>query len=493
MICVYDFDGTLITPLRIDYIALKSELGRLLNVADVTPILDVIYQHPSKKDECFAILDRYECETLFASRSIEEVINMYLSSSPKIVVSRNGHAVISKFFIENRLPFPDFISCRDNCQYVKPNKYQIEHVRTFFPSITDVCVIGDSWHDKELARNSESLFFDVEQLKMSRIFITGGAGFIGSTLARKLLDSGHQVTIYDNLSTVNCGDENIRDLSIKFIHGDILNTELLTESMKGHDITIHLAAQLEITKSYTNSLFDLNTNLIGTINVVTACKRAGVKRLINASSACVYGFTNGEASKETDPTQPNWEYGASKLAAEKYVHIGSLSGEYTYTSLRFSIVYGEREWYGRVLTIFVKRALEGKPLVIFGDGEQSRDYVHVNDVCNFILQSLYNPNTFNKVYNVSTGIGTRIIDLAKLVHSKFPSSNIVFDNVKEGEISIQVPGRERLNHELRYLILDNTAAVNDVNWKPVNTLENSIDSYIDWVRNNIHNWNTLKV
>jgi UDP-glucose 4-epimerase len=324
-----------------------------------------------------------------------------------------------------------------------------------------------------------------------RIFITGGVGFIGSNLVETLLTLGYIVTVYDNLSSPSYNNLELfmTHRNFSFVKGDVCDFDLLDASIKDHDIVVHLAAQLEITKSYTNPIYDLNINLIGTMNVIKACRNNKISRLINASSACVYGFTSGAPSKETDSMNPNWEYGISKLAAEKYIQISNLD----YTSLRFSIVFGPHEHYGRVLPIFVKRAIDGNDLVIFGDGSQTRDYVHVYDVVKFILECMNNPNTINKVYNVSSGNGTTINDLAKLVASKFDDINIIYDNVEEGSVSNIVVGRERLKNELPCLLLDNTLAKTDTTWAPKYSIQDSITEYITWARRCSQNWIKYKV
>ena len=320
-----------------------------------------------------------------------------------------------------------------------------------------------------------------------KIFITGGAGFIGSNLVHYLCKyTNHDITVYDNLSTVNCGLENIKELidseKINFIKGDILDEDLLSSSIKGYDIVIHLAAQLEITASYKNQIYDLNINLIGTINIINCCIKHNIKRLINASSACVYGFTEGKSSKENDQTNPNWEYGITKLAAEKYIQVASNTYGLKYTSLRFSIVYGKNEWYGRVLPIFIKRALEGKDLVIFGDGNQTRDYINVLDCVKFIEECINNKNTYNQVFNVSSGKNRSIKELALKIKNIFKNIDIVYEDVKQGEVSKLVEGRERLNQELKHLYLDNTKAKKSTNWKPSVDFDKSLYDYISWIK-----------
>lgn len=331
-----------------------------------------------------------------------------------------------------------------------------------------------------------------------RIFITGGAGFIGSNLVKNLLEKKcYKITVYDNLSTVNCGINNIKEYidngCIHFINGNILDEDFLLSSMCNHDIVIHLAAQLEVTASYNNPIYDLNVNLIGTINVINACVKNKINRLINASSACVYGFTDGIASVESDNTNPNWEYGISKLAAEKYIQIAHNTHNINFTSLRFSIVYGINEWYGRVLTIFIKRALENKDIVIFGDGKQCRDYINVKDVCDFIYECIINKNTYNKNYNVSSGIGITINELAGKVQTIFPEINIIYENINEGEVSKIVEGRVRLNQELKYLILNNSYALNTTDWYPKVNFDDGLSEYIEWIKNNLNYWSSYKV
>lgn len=320
-----------------------------------------------------------------------------------------------------------------------------------------------------------------------RIFITGGAGFIGSNLVRQLYNK-YKITVYDNLSTVNCGIDNIKDLinnnNITFIDGDILDKTLLINSLKNQDLIIHLAAQLEITKSYENSLYDLETNLVGTLNIIEAAKKNNINRIINASSGAVYGFTDNKiiSWKETDNTNPNWEYGISKLAAEKYLQILNNTHNVNITNLRFSIVYGKNEWYGRVLTVFIKRALENKSIVIFGDGNQIRDFINVKDVCCFIELCINNKNSYNKNYNVSSNFGISVKQLATIVNNKFNNKlNIEYDNVKQGEVSVKIPGRTRLDQELRCFILDNSKAKNELNWNCDIDINSGIDEMINWI------------
>ena len=236
---------------------------------------------------------------------------------------------------------------------------------------------------------------------------------------------------------------------------------------------------------------DLRVNTIGTINVIKACVENKVKKLINSSSACVYGqIDKDKKSKEIDTTNPNWEYGVSKLASEKYCQIAQEKDGLISTSLRYSIVYGPDEWYGRVLTIFIKRALNNLPLIIFGDGTQQRDFVYVDDVVDFNILCL-DEKTNNNIYNVSSGKGTSVNQLAKIIRDKLNVS-IIYEAIKPGELSTLVPGRVRLAQELQHLILDNNKA-KDLGWGNRTDLETGIDNLIEWAkRHHEKNWIYMK-
>ena len=248
------------------------------------------------------------------------------------------------------------------------------------------------------------------------VLITGGAGFIGSHLVDDLLAGGHAVTVFDNFSSGS--RENLAAVidDVEIVTGDILDRDALVAAARGKDVVSHQAAQLEITKCMEDPIGDLRTNLIGTLNVLEAARQAGVERLINASSACIYGQAVAPPSDEdAHPHDPNWSYGASKLAAEKYAQVFSQDYGFPAFSLRYGIVYGPREWYGRVLTIFLKRALERRAPVIFGEGEQLRDFVFVDDVVTVHRACMETDLTGAHSFNAGTGIATSIAQLAQLV------------------------------------------------------------------------------
>lgn len=322
------------------------------------------------------------------------------------------------------------------------------------------------------------------------IFLTGGAGFIGSHIAESLVSQGYKVAIYDNFSSGR--NENLRKIKndIKIIKGDILDYNKLEASMAGFDIVSHQAAQLEIFRCVGDPGLDLETNTIGTLNVLRSAVKNKIKKIINASSACVYGQAQYTPQDEDHPKEPNWPYGVSKLAAEKYCNIFQDTYHIPIVSLRYGIVYGEREWLGRVLTMFIKRViLEKKQPVIFGNGDQLRDFIYVGDVVRLHDFCLKKAKLPDRVYNVSTGIGTSIKRLAKLVIEYSGKDYLpLFEQLKEGEPSQYMPERKRIPQELRKMVLSPKRALKDLGWRSSVPLKEGILKEIEWISQDCNFW-----
>jgi len=329
-------------------------------------------------------------------------------------------------------------------------------------------------------------------LKGKKILVTGGAGFIGSHTVERLLQEGATVTVLDNFRTGL--EENLTDVksSIKFVKGSILEPADLNKTVKGQDLICHLAAQLEITRAIDDPVEDLITNTVGTLNVFKAAIEFAVPKVVMASSAGVYGQAVTVPQDEaTHPTNPNWAYGVSKLATEKYAEIFHNTNGLNVTGLRYGIVYGTREWYGRVLTIFLKRAVEGQPLVVFGDGKQIRDFVNVQDVVDMNLRCLDDAAADNQVFNVSTGKGTDINTLAELVKKiSGKDVEIIHEAVKEGEKS-KYYDRIRLPQELKELVQSYDKAERLLGWKPLVDLEAGIKEEYEWLSKHPSRWQKM--
>jgi len=324
-------------------------------------------------------------------------------------------------------------------------------------------------------------------MKKESVFITGGAGFIGSHIAESLVKEGYRVKIYDNFSSGRM--ENLKSIKndAEIIKADILNYDKLERAMRNCDFVSHQAAQLEIFHCLAEPKKDLEVNTFGTLNVLKAAEKNNVKKIINASSACVYGQAQYTPQDEGHPKNPNWPYGVSKLAAEKYCRIYENNYGVPVISLRYAIVYGEREWQGRVLTMFIRRILGGKPPVIFGQGSQLRDFIYVGDVVR--MHNLCLQMDKGDIFNVSTGKGTSIKKLALMVIA-ISGNNFrpLFEDLEEGRASKFMPQRRRIPQELEKMVLQCTKAKRVLGWQPKMPLSKGIGREIEWIRKNPGAW-----
>lgn len=247
------------------------------------------------------------------------------------------------------------------------------------------------------------------------VLITGGAGFIGSHIVDSFLAMGHRVVVLDDLSS---GKEGRLPAAVRFVRGDLRDAslaELLKE--EGIHTVFHHAAQIDVRRSVADPVFDAEVNVIGTIRLAQACLEAGVWQLIFASSGgAIYGEPDGEAASEAHPLRPRSPYGVAKLAGEKYLFALAEGSDLTVTALRYANVYGPRQdgtGEAGVIGIWMNRLLGGEPGVIYGDGEQTRDFVHVADVV-ATNRAAYRMRLAG-VFNVGTGIETSVNRLYELV------------------------------------------------------------------------------
>jgi UDP-glucose 4-epimerase len=279
-----------------------------------------------------------------------------------------------------------------------------------------------------------------------KIFITGGCGFIGANLVKYLLDrGGYGITVYDNLSAGS--QQNLeRAISdsqkkgmVSFIRGDILDKAKINRAVRGNDSIIHLAAHTRVVESLKKPQENFRINAIGTFNILEAARSNRIKKIIFASSNAVLGEQTPPLNEKMIP-KPISPYGAAKLYGEAlcltYYHSFGLKT----VSLRFANSYGPySEHKTSVVARFIKRAKAEKSLEIYGNGNQTRDFIHAHDVCQAIYSSLNNSssnsNIWGEVFQVGTGIETPIINLAKLVNNLVNAENkIKFTSAIKGEI-----------------------------------------------------------
>jgi len=326
------------------------------------------------------------------------------------------------------------------------------------------------------------------------VLVTGGAGFIGSHLAEEYLaNKARKVVILDDFSTGTMKNlEHIKDNRLKIVEGSVLDEEKLNHIVKDEQTQIidHLAAELEVYTGIKDSKKDASINIFGTLNVLNAALQNNVKKVLFASSGAVYGEAKYVPIDENHPLEPHWPYGVSKLSAERYVlQYHKLFGLNT-TAFRYSIVYGPREWFGRVLTMFIKRLfLEDKPPVVFGDGKQVRDFVYVKDVARAHILAIENDASEGQVFNIGSGRGIPIGELARLlIDISGKELEVIYDNPPEGEASRFQPERIRLLGELKRLVLSCDKAEKVLGWSPSVSFRDGVLEEINWLKRNQNKW-----
>lgn len=295
-----------------------------------------------------------------------------------------------------------------------------------------------------------------------RVFVTGGAGFIGSHLVRALLARGDTVTVFDNLGV------GLRDNvppQAELIVGDVTDAAHVERAIAGHDTVVHFAARVAIRSSFEFAVEDTHTNVVGTASVMRAAQRAGtVKRVLSASSMAIYADGPGPVPvPETHPKNPISPYGVSKLALEQLIHgMGQAAGMKT-AVLRFFNTYGPGQAlspYVGVVTIFANALRDGKVPTIFGDGEQCRDFVHVADIVQGCLKALES-DVSGETFNLGTGRATS-------VNTLFGHVKRALGSTLDAAHAPAVPG------ELRYSIADITKARTLLGYAPEHALETSL-------------------
>ena len=271
-----------------------------------------------------------------------------------------------------------------------------------------------------------------------KFFITGGAGFIGRHLVAKLLHDKHEITIFDNFSSSSKNDiTHLLEDGVGLVTGDILDYDLLLKSMPNYDFVIHLAAQTSVSQSVANPKTTADIIVDGTVNVLKSCVKTNVKNIIFSSSAAVYGNSINTLLAENAQLSPLSSYGASKLVAEYNLLAFSKLFGLNCISLRLFNVYGNgQSSEAGVIRKFLKNISEDAPIEIFGDGVQSRDFVHVSDVIQAFYCAIRNIETKRgEVYNIGSGTATSINELASLlISSKGKDLQVIHKPALEGEI-----------------------------------------------------------
>jgi UDP-glucose 4-epimerase len=258
-----------------------------------------------------------------------------------------------------------------------------------------------------------------------KVVVTGGSGFIGSHLVEHYQGKA-DVVVLDNFRTGH--RSNLDGLDCRLVEGSILDRDLVEELVSGADYVFHLAALVSVPESMSEPVETVRLNVLGLLNVLEASRRAGVKKLCFASSAAVYGENPAEVKTEDLTPDPRSPYAITKLDGEYYCDLFRREGWLQTASVRFFNVFGPRQDpggpYAAAVPIFISRAMAGQPLVVFGDGGQTRDFIYVKDIVGALAFLAETPGACG-VFNAGYGESTSILDLAKLILERSASGSRV--------------------------------------------------------------------
>jgi UDP-glucose 4-epimerase len=310
------------------------------------------------------------------------------------------------------------------------------------------------------------------EINRKKVLVTGGAGFIGSHLSEWLLKQGARVTALDNFDDFYPGKEaNVKGLlgndRFRLVRGSILDMELLQSLVKDADAVVHLAGQAGIRYCNEHPFKANEVNATGTMNVLVACHKSDVNKLVYASSSSIFGDPIRTPMDEQHPTNPNNPYGATKLAGEKYCTSFARAYGMDITCLRYFSVYGPRGRPDQVLYSFAEKAARGEPPVIYGDGSYSRDFTYVSDVVSATILALYSDSDGGRVLNIGYGKDFKMIDVAKKITTHYGGRY-------ETRFAKQYQG------DFSRTLCDNELAKRTLGWRPGVQFDEGLRLFLDW-------------
>jgi len=303
-----------------------------------------------------------------------------------------------------------------------------------------------------------------------KLFVTGGAGFIGSHVVQRAIEAGHTVTIFDNLSK---GFRELADPRATFIQGDLAELELVTQALAGHEAVIHLAATSIIQETIDDPAATFRNNVTNGINLLEAMRQTWVSKIINSSTAAVYGEPSSIPIRETDPKHPLTPYGASKRAFELALEAYHASYGMHVISLRYFNAYGPRDEQQprtRAVPKWIGAVLQDKPVEVFWQGRQYRDYVYVGDIAEAHLRVL--PMNGSHVFNVGSAQGVYMLEVLETL----------------GRITGSVPAIRDLGDrpgDPTKLVADTTCLDATVGWRPQISLDVGLRKAVDYYRRSL--------
>ncbi len=307
-------------------------------------------------------------------------------------------------------------------------------------------------------------------MKNKKVLVTGGAGFIGSNLVKKLISDKNEVVVIDDLSSGFISNISSID-GVKYINGDIRNRKQVNDAIKGVEVVFHLAASVGNKRSIDFPLIDSQINVLGTLNILEECVKEGVRKIVTSSSAGIFGELKTIPIKEDHPIDPDSPYGCSKLCEEKLCLSYSKLYDLEAVCLRYFNVFGPNQRfdaYGNVIPIFVYKMLHNEPIIVYGDGNQTRDFVHVNDVVQANINSA-NSIGVSEAFNIASGDRISINDLIKLITKNYKKEvKIEYANKRPGDVM--------------HSLADISFARDEISYNPSVNFEKGIYDYVNWAK-----------
>jgi UDP-glucose 4-epimerase len=301
-----------------------------------------------------------------------------------------------------------------------------------------------------------------------KALVTGGAGFIGANIVRRLLADGHEVAVLDNFASGHRG--NLQDLRVRLVEGDVRDARAVEEAARGVEVVWHLAASVGNKRSLDFPVDDAEINVLGTLRVLEAARKAGARKVVFSSSAGIFGELKILPIREDHPCEPDTPYGASKLGAEKECLAYAKQFGLEAVCLRYFNVYGPLQRfdaYGNVIPIFVFKSLRNEPITIFGDGEQTRDFVNVADVVQANLKAGA-ARGVSGAFNVASGTRVTINELVRKLGDAGCPARATHGAPRAGDV--------------RHSIADVSAARAAFGFAPTVGLAEGLREYVAWAR-----------
>ncbi len=307
-----------------------------------------------------------------------------------------------------------------------------------------------------------------------RVMVTGGAGFIGSNLSARLLASGNELIVVDNLDDYYKGkDKNIERIGSKddftFLKGDVTDRGFMNKAMRGVDVVYHLAAQPGVRISVENPQKTVNANILGTVNVLKTASDNGIKKMVFASSSSVFGRLDYMPVDEKHPKNPISPYGLSKLCCESYCKLYENLTNIKTVILRYFTVYGPAQRPDMGMNIFIRKATGNEPITIFGDGKQTRDFTYIDDIVNATVLAGEIKKAENEDFNLGGGHNIEINELVKHI-IKLCDSNSKIEYVK------------KKTGDVDHTLANNKKARDVLGWKPKTGLTEGLKNQIKFQR-----------